>query len=63
MKRECHKYKRWVEKKGNKDKSETVLDFANQRKPSRDQDHLFVGNGKRVPVKAIGSTSLSVLSA
>ncbi|CAL9012470.1 unnamed protein product, partial [Prunus brigantina] len=92
MKRECHKYKRWVEKKGNKGKSETVQvcfesnnvivptnswwidtgssihvtnslqDFANQRKPSRDQDHLFVGNGKRVPVQAIGSIRLQLVS-
>ncbi|CAL8992371.1 unnamed protein product, partial [Prunus brigantina] len=55
MKRECHKYKRWVEKKGNKG-------LRKPRKPSRDQDHLFVGNGKKVPVQAIGSVRLQLVS-
>ena len=92
LKRECHKYKRWVEKKKAKGKSNSVLvcfessfvnipsnswwidtgssihianslqDFTNQTKPSKDQDHVFVGNGKKVAVLAVGSVQLQLVS-
>ncbi|KAI5325275.1 hypothetical protein L3X38_034349 [Prunus dulcis] len=92
LKRECHKYKRWVEKKKTKGKSNSVSvcfesssinipsnswwidtgssihianslqDFISQSKPSRDHDHVFLGNGKKVAVLAVGSVQLQLVS-
>ncbi|CAL2230149.1 unnamed protein product [Prunus armeniaca] len=48
MRRDCRKYKRWLEKNKGEGNSNLILEFTNKKLASKDEVKVFMGNGEEV---------------